>query len=126
MSPSELNIVKSLVAVAWADGRLEPPESGVIEGLLTGFGASQEEEQELIEYARVRRSLETDIPLSELSQDDRALLLTNAALLTHVDGEQTEGERAVLKRLVALLQVDPQQAKKLIDSVARGVQERGD
>jgi tellurite resistance protein len=117
MTPSEKNVVKSLVAVAWADGRLARPESGVIEGLLSAFGASDEEEHELMEYARERRTL-ADIPLAELSGSDRELLLTNAALLTHVDGEQTDQERQVLSRLIGLLGVDPRDAARLLDAVA--------
>ena len=42
MTPGEKNIVKSLVAVAWADGKVEKPEANVIEGLLAGFDASEE------------------------------------------------------------------------------------
>ena len=66
MSPSEKNIVKSLIAVAWADGRMEASETRVIEGLLSGFDATPDEEKELLEYARTRRTLEDDIPLDEL------------------------------------------------------------
>ena len=31
MTPSEKNIVKSLVAVAWADGTVKEPEAGMID-----------------------------------------------------------------------------------------------
>ena len=44
MTPGEKNVVKSLVAVAWADGKLESGESGVIEGLLCGFDATDAED----------------------------------------------------------------------------------
>ena len=74
MTPGEKNIVRSLVAVAWADGKVEAPESGVIEGLLCGFDASAEEEQEIMDYAKVRRTFDNDIPLDQLSRDDRELL----------------------------------------------------
>ena len=57
MTPGEKNIVRSLVAVAWADGKLEAPESGVIEGLLCGFDATPEEEQEILDYAKSRREV---------------------------------------------------------------------
>ena len=63
MTPAEKNIVRSLVAVAWVDGKLESGEASVIEGLLTGFDASDEEEREILEYAKTRRTLENDIPL---------------------------------------------------------------
>src|SRR5262245_55414492 len=103
MTPSERNIVKSLIAVAWADGKLEQPESGVIEGLLCGFDASKDEEAELLEYARTPRTLEADIPLDQMSEEDRELLLANAALLAHADGEQSSNETALLSKLSNIL-----------------------
>ena len=66
MTPSEKNIVRSLVAVAWADGQLADGESSVIEGLLTGFDATEAEEKEILDYARTERTLEKDIPLADL------------------------------------------------------------
>ncbi len=103
MTPGEKNIVRSLVAVAWADGRLESGEASVIEGLLTGFDATEAEERELLEYARTRRTLEADVPVAALSRDERELLLANAALLTHADGEQSDAETEVLARLIEIL-----------------------
>jgi tellurite resistance protein len=114
MTPSEKNIVRSLVAVAWADGKLASGEFSVIEGLLTGFDASEEEEREVLEYARTRRTLERDIPVSELSQDDRELLLANAALLTHADGEQSADETAVLDELIELLGFTEDEADQIL------------
>jgi tellurite resistance protein len=116
MTPSEKNIVRSLVAVAWADGKLESGESSVIEGLLTGFDATEDEEKEILEYARVRRSLEKDIPLSELSRDDRELLLANAALLTMADGQKSDAESAVLDQLIAVLGFTPQESHEILAS----------
>jgi uncharacterized membrane protein YebE (DUF533 family) len=89
MTPAEKNIVRSLVAVAWADGKLEQPESGVIEGLLSGFDASADEEAEILEYAKTRRSLQADIPLAEMSEEDRELLFVAGA-----PGLYTERRRA--------------------------------
>jgi tellurite resistance protein len=103
MTPGEKNILRSLVAVAWADGQLESGESSVIEGLLTGFDASEAEEQEILEYARTRRTLEADVPVAALSGEDRELLLANAALLTHADGEQSDAETEVLGRVISIL-----------------------
>ncbi len=120
MTPSEKNIVKSLVAVAWADGKLEEPESGVIEGLLCGFDATDEEEQEILEYARQRRTLSDDIPLDALGKEDRELLLANAALLTHADGEQSASESALLEQLIKILGLEPDEARAILESVASG------
>ena len=114
MTPSEKNIVRSLVAVAWADGQLASGESSVIEGLLTGFDATEAEERELLEYARTRRTLEQDIPLAELSREDRELLLANAALLTHADGDQSFAETEVLAKLVEVLGFSDAEAHEIL------------
>lgn len=120
MSPSEKNIVKSLIAVAWADGRMESSETSVIEGLLSGFDATPEEESELLAYARTRRTLEDDVPLDELSQEDRELLFSNAALLIQADGSEAASERWVLARLGELLSLSPQLMGEILGSVQRG------
>ena len=120
MTPSERNIVKSLIAVAWADGKLEHPESGVIEGLLCGFDASAEEEAELLEYARTPRTLEADIPLDKMSEEDRELLLANAALLAHSDGDESIAEQTLLARLATVLGFDEKRAAEIIDSAEDG------
>lgn len=120
MTPSERNIVKSLIAVAWADGKLEQPESGVIEGLLCGFDATKDEEAELLEYARTPRTLEADIPLGELSEDDRELLLANAALLARADGEESSKETALLTKLSGILGFEVEQAQSIIESAKDG------
>ena len=120
MTPSEANIVKSLIAVAWADGKLEQPESGVIEGLLCGFDASEDEEAELLEYARTPRTLEADIPLDQMSQDDRELLLANAALLAQADGDESVSELALLSKLSSILGFAPERAQEIIESAGDG------
>jgi len=114
MTPSEKNIVRSLVAVAWADGQLASGESSVIEGLLTGFDASEAEEKEILEYARTPRTLEKDIPLGELSREDRELLLANAGLLTQADGEQSLEEMDVIVKLVEILGFSDEEAHEIL------------
>jgi tellurite resistance protein len=120
MTPSEKNIVRALVAVAWADGKLEAPESGIIEGLLSGFDASDEEERELIEYAKQKRTFKDDFPIAELDREDRELLLANAALLTHADGQQSAQERELLEKLVRLLEFSAPDAESILASVKDG------
>lgn len=120
MSPSEKNIVKSLIAVAWADGRMEASETRVIEGLLSGFDATPDEEKELLEYARTRRTLEDDIPLDDLTPEDRELLFANAALLIHADGSEAASERWVLARLGEILSLSAPVMAEILGSVQRG------
>jgi tellurite resistance protein len=120
MTPNEKNIVKALVAVAWADGKLEQPESGIIEGLLCGFDASDAEEQEIIEYAKQKRTFKDDMAVSEMSKEDRELLLANAALLTHADGDQSVQERELLQKLVSLLEFSGADADTILSSAKEG------
>jgi hypothetical protein len=47
-------------------------------------------------------------------------LLSNAALLTHADGMQSESEKRVLERLIQLLGFAPDEAQQLIDIAKEG------
>jgi len=120
MTPNEKNIVKALVAVAWADGKLEQPESGIIEGLLCGFDATEEEEQEILTYAKQKRTFKDDIAVSEMTKEDRELLLANAALLTHADGDQSGPERELLQKLVGLLEFTGADGDAILASAKEG------
>ncbi len=113
MTPSEKNVVKSLIAVAWADGTVKEPEQGMIDGLLWAFDATDEDDAEMREYAKKKRTLE-DAPLDDLEAADKEMLLANAALLTHADGKQTKGEQKVLVQLVRLLGMSDDAAKPII------------
>ncbi len=121
MTPSEKSVVRSLIAVAWADGQVESGELGVIEGMLCGFDASEAEEQEMLAYARTPRSLK-DIPVDTLSLEERELLLTNAALLTLADRTRTVEEVDVLQRLGALLGFASDQAGSLVEQASLGLE----
>jgi uncharacterized tellurite resistance protein B-like protein len=113
MTPSEKNIVKSLVAVAWADGTVKEPEAGMIDSLLWAFGASEEDESELREFAKKKRTIKDDVPLAELAPADRELLLAHAALLTHADGKQTKAEEKLLKDLSEHLEISREDAARI-------------
>jgi uncharacterized tellurite resistance protein B-like protein len=113
MTPSEKNIVKSLVAVAWADGTVKEAEVGMIDSLLWAFGASDEDEAEVREFAKKKRTIKEDVPLDALSPDDRELLLAHAALLTHADGKQTKAEEKLLKDLADHLGISGADSKRI-------------
>ena len=113
MTPVEKTIVKSLVAVAWADGTLAEPESGVIDSLLWAFGASDEQEAEIREFAKKKRTIKADIVAKALDQDARELLFAHAALLTHADGKQTPAEAKLLGSLAEHLEFSEEDAKRI-------------
>lgn len=121
MTPGEKNVLKSLVAVAWADGKMAEGETGVIEGLLCGFDASDDEEREILDFAKKRRTLEDDVPLAELTAEDRELLLSNAALLTQADGDESDDERKVLDSLARMLGFDAAAVDEVLAATKDGV-----
>jgi hypothetical protein len=77
--PQNLAILKGLVSVAWADGRIAAEESEILASLLDAFRATPTERRELQLFARERRTL-ADVPIHELSYDDRRVLLQHAVL----------------------------------------------
>ncbi len=108
-------MVKSLVAVAWADGRLDETESEVIDALAEAFELSAEDTASIREFAKEKRSLD-EIPLTELSASDRRMLLQHATLLTHVDGEKSSEEVELLNELVEKLKIPKDEAKVLMEA----------
>src|ERR1041385_8796699 len=104
MHEQDKAILKSLVSVAWADGRVSEEETEILEALLQAFEASADDIAELREYAKTPRSL-ADIPLTELSADDRRMLLQHAVLLTFIDGAQAPEEKKLLGDLCNKLRI---------------------
>src|SRR3954468_19592135 len=94
MHIQNLAILKGLVSVAWADGRMAGEEKEVLEALLQAFEATPSEAHELRMYAREPKQL-SDVPLHDLSADARRLLLQHAVLLSFVDGKQDKKEKQI-------------------------------
>ena len=108
-------MLKSLVAVAWADGRVDGEEAEVIEALLSSFDVKGTDADAIREYAKSPRSID-DVPITELSAADRRTLLQHAVILTYVDGTQTEKEKEVLAALVAKLRIPDEEAKEILEA----------
>jgi tellurite resistance protein len=115
MLAEDLAIVKGLVSVAWADGRVADEESQVIDGVLSAYAATASEEREVRRYAATKRSLD-DIELTELSAASRRVLLQHAVLLTFVDGEQHQKEKDLLEDLITHLRIPPHEAARVVAS----------
>ena len=108
-------MVKSLVAVAWADGRMDGEEAEVIEALLGAFEIGGDDAESIREFAKAPKKLE-DVPLTDLSASDRRLLLQHAVILTYIDGEQSDTEVAVLNKLIERLRIPAPEAKVLLEA----------
>ena len=108
-------MVKSLVAVAWADGRMDGEETEVIEALLSAFEIEGADADQIRDYAKQPRTLD-DVALTDLYASDRRLLLQHAVILTYIDGQQSETERKVIADLVERLHLPPAEAKVLLEA----------
>ena len=117
MHEQDMAIVKSLVSVAWADGKVTFEETEVLEALLQAFEANPQEATEIRQYAKQKRSID-DIPLTELSAEDRRALLQHAVLLTFIDGEQAPEEKKMLEELCVKLRIPAEEAPNLISAAA--------
>ena len=85
----------------------------MIEALIAAFEASEAEAQEIRAYAAEKKTLD-DLPITELSADDRRVLLQHAVLLTYIDGEQHETEKQHLAALCERLRIPSDEATSLV------------
>jgi uncharacterized tellurite resistance protein B-like protein len=113
MQAQNLAVVKGLVSVAWADGRVTSEESELLDALLEAFHAMPSEVHEVRKFAGTPRSL-ADVPIQDLGFAARRQLLQHAVLITYVDGQQHEKEKQLLEKLVELLEIPPLEAKDLL------------
>ena len=116
MHEQDKAILQGLVCVAWADGEFEESEGELLDALLDGYKATDDEKSELKEYAKTKRGLD-DIPLNELSFGDRRNLFNHAVVLTWIDGEQHETEVKFFEELRLQLHIAEDEAKE-ISSIA--------
>jgi tellurite resistance protein len=116
VTPNDKAVLKCLVAVAWADGQIDRPEAGMIDGLLWAYGASDDDEAEIREYANTKRALKDCALPDDLRADEKELALANAALLTHADGDQSAPEKRALAELAKKLGYSMDAAKPIIAS----------
>ena len=108
-------MLKALVAVAWADGQLKNEENEVLEALIAAFELSPDDANQVREYAKTPRGLET-IPLTELSRADRMTLVQHAVVLSFVDGHQDAKETQMLRELVKRVKLSETDAAAVIEA----------
>ena len=115
MHEQNMAIVKSLVSVAWADGVFADAEKDMVEALIAAFEANEAEAKEIRAYSLTPKTID-DIPVTDLSTDDRRVLVQHAVLLTYVDGKQDESEKAFIDALCKRLHIPDDEARHLIES----------
>ena len=122
MHEQDLAIIKGLVSVAWADGRVTGTENELIFALLDAFKATPSERREVEVYARERRTID-DVPITDLSYDDRRVLLQHAVLISYADGEHSDDEKRLLDTLCQKLRIPDVEAKGIIEAAERRARE---
>ncbi|HUT77744.1 MAG TPA: hypothetical protein VM285_08670 [Polyangia bacterium] len=118
LTPQREAILKLLVAMAWADGKVDEEELEVVEALLSAFEAGAEEAEELRGWARTRRSLD-EVDVTSLTVSDLELALQHAVLLTFIDGEQSPDEVALLDRVMDKLGMSREAAAPILESATK-------
>jgi len=97
--------IEVCIALAWADGVLDPPERQLIQALVRGADLGDTEK------AMVQAELKHPQPLESLVAEvsdpaQRAFLLRLALLTAHASGELAEAEQSFLLRLAAAFHID--------------------
>jgi uncharacterized tellurite resistance protein B-like protein len=120
--PQDLVIVKGLVCVAWADGRLAQEERVVLQALLDSFSATPTDRREVEQYSAEQRGI-ADISCLELDHDARRVLLQHAVLLTFAAGQPGDSEQRLIERLCEALAIPKQEATGLIAQATERAQQ---
>ncbi|MBN2527070.1 MAG: TerB family tellurite resistance protein [Deltaproteobacteria bacterium] len=111
------SILQLLVALAWADGRVDEKERELVSALTEAFLASKEEAEEIMSWAKQARQLD-EVDISSLSRSDMELALQYGVLLTWIDGEQSADEVTQLDKLISLLGFTREEAQPVLDSAS--------
>ena len=114
LDETRTKLLKLLIDLAWADGRVDEEEMEIVEAMLDSFNASVEEGNDLREWAKTPRSLD-DIDVAGLTAEDADLVLYQAVLLTYIDDEQSEKETELLDNFVAKLGMSAERAKDVLE-----------
>ena len=114
LDETRTKLLKILIALAWADGRVDEEEMEIVEAMLDSFNASVDEGNDLREWAKTPRSLD-DIDVAGLTAEDADLVLYQAVLLTYIDDEQSEKETELLNNFVAKLGMPSERAKDVLE-----------
>jgi uncharacterized membrane protein YebE (DUF533 family) len=119
---TKIKLLKLLVALAWADGRVDEEEMEIVEAMLDSFQADEETAITIRAWAKQPRSLD-DIDVSDLTIEDAELVLFQAVLLTFIDGEQTEKEVELLAEFIAKLGLEKEHADAVLSSATARAKE---
>ncbi len=123
ITPRQMDILRAVTAMAWADGTLEPDEIHVmLDRLALLFGKTEAQQREL--RHTLREYLGQNIPLEEViphlqTSDDRKLVLKLAYQVIQASRRHPDEplinleEAAAYQRLVRLLDLPPADVREI-------------
>jgi tellurite resistance protein len=106
-------MIKTLVTVAWADGRVADEEREIIDTLIELNDLDETEAQKIRTWAEKRRDLR-ELRFDGLEDIDKTMILQQAVFVTYVDGEQSDKELELLRDLGKRLAIEPDRVADII------------
>ena len=112
MSEAKVAVLKTVLALAYADGTLSEPEQRLVDFLIESQGLSPEEQEAVRAQGDSQLDLES---LGQLVTDDRerAQAYEVAALVSMMDGVGESTESAMLEKLGPALDIDEAAARDI-------------
>jgi uncharacterized tellurite resistance protein B-like protein len=117
--------IKTLIAVAWADGRVGDDEKEVIDTLVEAYAVPGDDAVRIREWAANRKTLQ-ELDYEGFEDVDRILLLQQAVFVTYIDGVQTDKELEILRDLARRLGIENSRATELIKTTTTRAKARYD
>jgi uncharacterized tellurite resistance protein B-like protein len=112
MTDQDLVLLKSMIALAWADGDFSTSEADWIEPVLEGLGATAAEKQQLLgEPAQLPSASELREALP--TSDDREIFLKLMLSLSLADGTTTLDEFTLLQKLSSELGISDEKLEDM-------------
>jgi tellurite resistance protein len=104
-----------LVAMAWADGRLDDDEKAGVRGAAQVFNLSKDSRDRIDSLLANAPAVE-DAKVDKLSARDRAFAFVAAAWMAHVDGKLDPAEEKMLGEIGSKLDLGDARQKQLIET----------
>ncbi len=123
MTPMTEKMIKTLVAVAWADGRVADEEREIIDTLIELNDLDEADAKKIRTWAEKRRDLR-ELKFDGLEDVDKTMILQQAVFVTYVDGEQSDKELELLRDLAKRLAIEPDRAADIIRTATAHAKER--
>lgn len=125
MTPLTEKMIKTLVCVAWADGRVADEEREIIDTLIDLNDLGEADAKKIRLWAEKRHELR-ELKFDGLEDIDKTMILQQAVFVTYVDGEQSEKELELLRDLGQRLGIEPDRTADIVRTATAHAKARYD